>query len=727
MLKYFKYTLIILIVIIACFLFIISLQNNSVSAKDIWVDDDYNFPDSANGDIFSPYVYIQDAIDAADDGDVIKVKRGTYNEPLYIDKSVSFQTDGIDVTFLLATTTREYAIDIAADSVYFTGFTINDTVTTSHRKALIHVSQGLEDVRLINTFINHSEGYAIKIDGASLAVIRNNTLNDTRGVYFLNSDLISFYDNKIWNCSNDGIRLFNSNDNTLGNNSIYYCDNGIYIQSGNNNRINDSLINYNLKTGIEVYDGTNNIIEDCTITNNNNIGIDVKTSNNKIFDNTLFENSIGIRLGNSGNKVYNCDIYLNSLYGLHCKPGSNANTIYNNTFTERYNIHALDDGSNFWDNEIIGNYWDDFYGPDPSNINNTIAYNIADVPEVYKYQKNGVDDWYPKGRYQSQPIITEHSPVDWIAYDGRNPPLYVKVVDPDPEPYKSRLTINYYYMSNNKSIKIGTRDNIISNSNVSMTPIKGYTYKGLGYDFLVAWYVEVIDAYSMITSDYWFFLTEKTPVDNIKPEISISADERFLEENHILAQVGDNIKFNASGCNDTDGKIVFYYWTFGDTQSSVNEISPTHKYLGAGNYICSLICVDDDGGSNMSTIEVKIEDNSNRNPVVYLQCPNTGTVDTNIQFNSIGTNDPDNDMINYTWNFGDGSLLYNQASAIHSYSSAGNYTVSLTVIDEFGAITVESKHILISQPVIDDTPGFEILIFLVAMIFVSVIIRHKKN
>jgi len=51
--------------------------------------------------------------------------------------------------------------------------------------------------------------------------------------------------------------------------------------------------------------------------------------------------------------------------------------------------------------------------------------------------------------------------------------------------------------------------------------------------------------------------------------------------------------------------------------------------------------------------------------------------------------DPDAVIVSYKWNFGDGTVKMGKI-VDHSYSSAGNYTVTLTVIDNDGKITREN-------------------------------------
>ncbi|MCK4418687.1 PKD domain-containing protein [Candidatus Aerophobetes bacterium] len=55
--------------------------------------------------------------------------------------------------------------------------------------------------------------------------------------------------------------------------------------------------------------------------------------------------------------------------------------------------------------------------------------------------------------------------------------------------------------------------------------------------------------------------------------------------------------------------------------------------------------------------------------------------------------DPDAVITSYKWNFGDGTIGRGKVMN-HSYSSAGDYTVTFTVIDSDGKITRENIRIM---------------------------------
>ncbi|MCD6171430.1 MAG: PKD domain-containing protein, partial [Thermoplasmata archaeon] len=147
----------------------------------------------------------------------------------------------------------------------------------------------------------------------------------------------------------------------------------------------------------------------------------------------------------------------------------------------------------------------------------------------------------------------------------------------------------------------------------------------------------------------------------------------------------------ADESNDSDGYITNWTWNFGDGNISYEQ-NPTHKYADNGTYVVKLIVKDDDGAINSKQEIINV---LNAKPVATINYqPNKPKVNEEIAFKSIGS-DADGSIVNWTWNFGDGSVGYG-SNINHSYEKEGKYNVTLTVTDNDGAtdstvITVEVK------------------------------------
>ena len=112
-----------------------------------------------------------------------------------------------------------------------------------------------------------------------------------------------------------------------------------------------------------------------------------------------------------------------------------------------------------------------------------------------------------------------------------------------------------------------------------------------------------------------------------------------------------------------------WFWDFGDGSNSTSQ-NPTHTYASAGTYNVSLNATNV-GGSNVSTQLSYIT--AYAVPVANFSANITsGAIPLSVNFTDLSTNTP----TSWYWDFGDGSNSSLQ-NPIHTYASAGTYTVSL--------------------------------------------------
>jgi len=159
----------------------------------------------------------------------------------------------------------------------------------------------------------------------------------------------------------------------------------------------------------------------------------------------------------------------------------------------------------------------------------------------------------------------------------------------------------------------------------------------------------------------------------------------FTESAEIV-YTGETISFDASDSNDPDGTIVSYFWGFGDGTNATG-VTTSHSYADNGNYTVTLTITDDDGATaTASAVKTVL----NRAPIAkFTQSATLVYTGTPIYFNASDSYDRDGIIIEYFWNFGDGS----NATGIvvgHAYTNDGNYTVTLTVTDDDGAMGMAS-------------------------------------
>ncbi|MEA2080351.1 MAG: PKD domain-containing protein, partial [Pseudomonadota bacterium] len=145
--------------------------------------------------------------------------------------------------------------------------------------------------------------------------------------------------------------------------------------------------------------------------------------------------------------------------------------------------------------------------------------------------------------------------------------------------------------------------------------------------------------------------------------------------------VGVAVSFDGTGSNDPDGTIASYSWDFGDG-STGNGPSPTHIYATASMFNVTLTVTDDTGASDSAGTSAEIvEQPVNQPPVADANGPYSGTAGVAITFDGSGSNDPDGSIVNYSWDFGDGSTGRGRgcpavAGIIHHRQGHGKVPVS---------------------------------------------------
>jgi PKD repeat protein len=148
------------------------------------------------------------------------------------------------------------------------------------------------------------------------------------------------------------------------------------------------------------------------------------------------------------------------------------------------------------------------------------------------------------------------------------------------------------------------------------------------------------------------------------------------------------IAFDGSGSSDPDGDPLSYSWDFGDGTTGTG-VSLSHAYAYGGTFTVILTVSDGKGGTDTdSTTATVVEVNDP--PVADPNGPYSGTVGAPVASDGSGSFDPDNQdgttvndqTLTYMWDFGDGGTGTG-ASPSHTYSEAGDYTVSLVVNDGF--------------------------------------------
>ncbi|HXH05443.1 MAG TPA: PKD domain-containing protein, partial [Vicinamibacterales bacterium] len=95
---------------------------------------------------------------------------------------------------------------------------------------------------------------------------------------------------------------------------------------------------------------------------------------------------------------------------------------------------------------------------------------------------------------------------------------------------------------------------------------------------------------------------------------------------------------------------------------------------------------------------------ANQPPVARPGGPYSGTAGQAVSVDGSGSSDPDGDALTYEWDFGDGTTAAG-ATAVHTYTAAGSFTVRLTVRDGRGGVhTAETTATIAAAPPTNQPP-----------------------
>jgi PKD repeat protein len=235
-------------------------------------------------------------------------------------------------------------------------------------------------------------------------------------------------------------------------------------------------------------------------------------------------------------------------------------------------------------------------------------------------------------------------------------------------------------------------------------PSSAFLYSANGYvcadNNRPMWYGYVSGSYWHSPTNYYLDSGGVTSGQNC---ITLSPGARTLsnqrDSTYIILQVGNSNSFvpNASFSgtplsgtvplvvqfSDTSvGSPSSWSWSFGDGNTSTLK-NPSHTYTAAGTYSVSLTA-DNSYGSDTETKQGYVTATEPELIADFTASPLSGTAPLTVTFTDGSTGSP----VSWSWDFGDSdSTNATMQNPVHTYASAGIYTVSLTATNTAGSDT----------------------------------------
>jgi len=190
---------------------------------------------------------------------------------------------------------------------------------------------------------------------------------------------------------------------------------------------------------------------------------------------------------------------------------------------------------------------------------------------------------------------------------------------------------------------------------------------------------------------------DKVGVYNVKLRVTNQQGDFDVAEKQITV---------GAGSSSPVGNLTAYEWDFGDGTMKAKSRTTQHSFTEEGTYKVLLTVTDESGLTAQKEMQIKVELAQSAPIAVMKTDPNkknaddtsiSGTVPLEVTFNATSSTDPDDDIVDYKWDFnGDGVFDAAGETASYVYKEVGNYNVSLTVIDSAG---FEGKDVLLIKAV----------------------------
>jgi len=152
------------------------------------------------------------------------------------------------------------------------------------------------------------------------------------------------------------------------------------------------------------------------------------------------------------------------------------------------------------------------------------------------------------------------------------------------------------------------------------------------------------------------------------------------------------VHFDASASRSPNGPILSYDWDFDDGEES-SGVTVDHTFAEKGIYSVTLTVTDSEG--EVGTLWRNVQALSLPPVADFDHWPYLPTKQIPVEFDASESYDPDGEIMEWIWSFGDGTSDWGEITE-HLFTTAGTYTVLLTVIDDDGATGSAKKDVEVS-------------------------------
>jgi len=162
---------------------------------------------------------------------------------------------------------------------------------------------------------------------------------------------------------------------------------------------------------------------------------------------------------------------------------------------------------------------------------------------------------------------------------------------------------------------------------------------------------------------------------------------------------GSTLSFSASTSSDADADALTYQWSLAG-QPAGSAATLTHTFADNGSYALRVIVSDDKGAADTANATIVVT-----NVAPRVAAFDGATILAGETYSTTGSfTDPGADTWRGSVNYGDGSATAalsidgKSFSIEHQYTTAGNYTVAVNVLDKDGGMGSASAQVVVQSP-----------------------------
>lgn len=371
---------------------------------------------------------VQQAIDAAEPGDIIEIARGRYVENLHVDKSLTLR--GIDRPTISGGLSGN-TILVTAEDVTIEGLIVSDSgASLRDQNAGIYLHPGAHRATVRDNVLTYNL-FGLWIERADDAIVENNIITGKRdmrspmrgnGIQLYNSQRARVIGNNV-SFVRDALYVDVSHDALFEANLLHHSRYGTHYMNSYRNlwQGNDVWMN---RGGLAIMEVRWQHVRNNRAWANSDHGIMLRTIVDSIVENNIVAgNQRGFFIYDAYFNAILDNLVVDNIVGMHVWAGSKDNDVERNDFiSNREQVRYVAARDQLWGVKD-GNHWSNYLGWDRDGDG------IGDVP----YEANDMVDrltW----RHPMMKLLLASPAIQTLRHVGRQFPLLraQSIVDPNP-------------------------------------------------------------------------------------------------------------------------------------------------------------------------------------------------------------------------------------------------------------------------------------------------------